>query len=114
MAPVRAGDILSSTAQRRVIIMTLCNVRCKTHMLSYSLAEELYPMKKLYEIVDGGRIGGRIDTGMPKGSQAVNEAPDLRVINAATFECRIERREARRRGRDGDSILRRHFRQVDF
>ena len=72
--------------------MALCSVQCETHILSYSLADELHPVEKLCEIVDGGLIGGSIDTGMPKGSQAVNKAPDLRVINAATFECRSERR----------------------
>jgi len=86
----------------------------ETCILAYSLAYKLHPLEKFCEFVDCGLMGRSIDTGVPKGSQALDEAPDLHAINATTFECRIERREARGLGRNGDPILRRNFRQVDL
>ena len=83
-------------------------------VLLHPLADGLHPVDEGREFVYGRITPGGIDTDIPEGSQALDEAPDLPVIHVAAFECRIECRDARGRGTPGDSILRSDMRQVDF
>jgi hypothetical protein len=83
-------------------------------VLAYSCADALHPVEEFCEFVDRGLMRGGIDTGLPQGPQALDEAPDFPIIDAATFERRIEYCETRGRVAPGHSILGGNFRQVEF
>ena len=83
-------------------------------VLTYPFADGLHPVDEGREVIDcGGRLG-RIYTYIPKGSQALDEAPYLHVINATVFKGRIEHRYVGGLWMDSDSILGGDLCQMDF
>ena len=93
---------------------TALREKIRSVVLLHPSVDGLHSVDEGCELVYGGITPGGIDTDIPEGSQALDEAPYLPVINAAPFECGIERRDARGCGTPGDSILCSDARQVSF
>ena len=85
-----------------------------TSILPDPLADGVHLVEEGGEFVDGRITPGGRDPVIAYGSQALDAAPELPVINAATFERGIEPGDVSGLGTHGDSILRRDVCQVDF
>ena len=73
-------------------------------VLLHSLADSLHLVEEGGEFVYSGITPGGIAPDVPQGSQALDAAPDIPVINATTSERGIEPGDIRSLGIRGDSI----------